>query len=145
MVILNREGRVFWGKRIRQNAWQFPQGGVNEGESALQAMYRELREEVGLLPQDVEILAVTDRWLKYRLPAHFVRKKEPLCIGQKQKWFLLRLIAPDAAIDLARGETPEFSTWRWVNYWRPAQEVVDFKRSVYGQALRFFFPFVKKR
>lgn len=139
MVILNSRGQVFWGRRCHQSAWQFPQGGVNPGESALQAMYRELQEEVGLLPQDVEVILATDRWLKYRLPKKFIRRQEPVCIGQKQKWFLLRLRSPDEAINLTATDSPEFDGWKWVHYWRPAREVVGFKRRVYKQALRYFY------
>lgn len=92
IVICNRDGQVLWAKRYGQHSWQFPQGGVDDGESPEQAMYRELYEEIGLKPEDVTILATSRNWLKYRLPKRLVRwDSSPVCIGQKQKWFLLQL------------------------------------------------------
>ena len=99
-------------------------------------MYRELEEEVGLLPDTVSILGRTSGWLRYRLPKRYVRKNEaPVCIGQKQIWFLLRLVAPESDIRLDAHEAPEFDHWRWVSYWYPVTAVVDFKQDVYRQAL----------
>lgn len=141
IVLCNRERRVFWGKRIGQNAWQFPQGGIQQGETPDQALYRELAEETGLLPRDVRLLGATTRWYRYRLPAHFVRRDQrPLCIGQKQRWYLLELLAGDEAVRLDANATPEFDEWRWIEYWRPTREVVYFKREVYRRALRELAP-----
>src|SRR5690606_40724880 len=93
-------GQVFWGRPIGMSAWQFPQGGVNPHETPEAAMYRELREEVGLGPEHVEVLGCTRRWLRYRLPQRYVRHdRQPLCIGQKQRWFVLRLAAVDGQVD----------------------------------------------
>src|SRR5690625_2771250 len=93
IILTNDQGQLLWARRVGgQDAWQFPQGGIHEGESPEQALYRELHEEVGLRPEDVEVLACTRGWLRYRLPNRFVRHhSQPLCVGQKQKWFLLRL------------------------------------------------------
>ncbi|MDO8953947.1 MAG: RNA pyrophosphohydrolase [Gammaproteobacteria bacterium] len=143
IIIINNRGKVFWAKRIRQRSWQFPQGGVDNNESILAAMYRELYEEVGLKPLDVEVLAATRPWLKYRLPSHMVRRAEITCIGQKQKWFLLRLISPESAICFNNTNDPEFDGWRWVDYWYPLSQVIPFKRHVYRRALEYFFPTVK--
>lgn len=141
IILTNTQGKVFWGRRIGQNAWQFPQGGMIENETPEQAMYRELHEEVGLLPEDVKILAITPRWLRYRLPAPLIRHHvQPLCIGQKQKWFLLRLITDEQRINLGHSVKPEFDDWRWVSYWYPLQGVINFKRRVYQQALQYFAP-----
>jgi len=94
IILTNDAGQVLWARRINQNAWQFPQGGINSNETPEQALYRELNEEVGLEQQDVKILACTRGWLRYRLPQRLVRThSQPLCIGQKQKWFLLRLVS----------------------------------------------------
>ena len=91
IILCNHDNHLLWARRIGQNAWQFPQGGIGPEESAEAAMYRELQEEVGLEPDDVETLGVTKAWLKYRLPERFVRhEKTPLCIGQKQRWYLLK-------------------------------------------------------
>ena len=139
IVLGPRQGapRVLWAKRIGQDAWQFPQGGIQQGESAQAACFRELEEELGLKPDQVQLLGVTSDWLRYLLPKNLVRAgRKPTCIGQKQKWFLLRLLAPDAAVKLDAGERPEFEDWRWVDYWQPAADVVFFKREVYEKALQ---------
>lgn len=136
IILANQSGKVFWGRRIGQNAWQFPQGGIQRYESPEQAMYRELHEEIGLLSQHVMILGHTQDWLRYRLPEHLIRRgSKPLCIGQKQIWFLLRLIADESNLCLTCSNQPEFDYWRWVNYWYPLEEVVFFKRYVYKRAL----------
>jgi putative (di)nucleoside polyphosphate hydrolase len=138
MVITNAAGDVFWARRITgQDAWQFPQGGINDDESPKDALFRELYEEVGLKPDQVEILACTRGWLRYRLPKRLVRTgNNPVCIGQKQKWFLLKLVADDSAIDLDAFGHAEFNHWRWVSYWYPLGKVVSFKRDVYRRALK---------
>ncbi len=136
IILVNPEGRLFLGKRIGQDAWQFPQGGIRAHETPQQAAFRELREEVGLRPADVRVIGRTRDWLRYELPPHLVRShNRPLCIGQKQIWFMFGLVAPESAIDLSLHEQPEFDDYRWVDYWVPVQEVVEFKRNVYQQAL----------
>ncbi|NOX08678.1 MAG: RNA pyrophosphohydrolase [Gammaproteobacteria bacterium] len=137
IILSNAEGRVLWARRIGQDAWQFPQGGIKQGESAEQALYRELFEEVGLRPKHVEIIGSTDGWLRYRLPERYIRwNSQPLCIGQKQVWFMLRLTGEEQDICLTHADTPEFDHWRWVDYWYPLDEVVSFKRDVYKDALK---------
>lgn len=141
ILICNSRRELFWGRRIGQNAWQFPQGGMNEGESAEEAMFRELQEEVGLSPDQVEIIGCTADWLHYKLPKKYIRKNSsPRCIGQKQIWFLLKLNCADSAFDLQKTGQPEFEEWRWIKYWRPIREVIYFKRNVYSQALRELAP-----
>lgn len=141
IILANTQGQVLWARRAGHDAWQFPQGGIAEGESPEQAMYRELWEEVGLHRQDVKILAVTRGWLRYRLPKRFVRKdRNPVCIGQKQKWFLLRLVAEDQKVKLDCTHPAEFDGWRWVTYWYPLNKVVNFKREVYRKALKELAP-----
>jgi len=136
IMLANAAGQLLWAKRIGMEAWQFPQGGLNPGENPEQALYRELREELGLEPADVRLLGTTRDWLRYTLPQRFVRKgRIPLCIGQKQKWFALRLLSADDAVRFDRGDPPEFDRWRWVDYWHPLKEVVAFKRAVYDAAL----------
>lgn len=136
IILANARGLVLWAKRIGQDAWQFPQGGINPGETPEQALYRELREELGLSPEHVERLGATRDWLRYYLPARFVRHRTlPLCIGQKQIWYLLRLRAPESQVRFDLGEPPEFDGWRWVDYWHPLKEIVPFKRAVYRAAL----------
>lgn len=139
IILVNAKRQVFLAKRIGKDAWQFPQGGLKEEETPEQAMYRELKEEIGLQPEDVKILASTRRWLRYRLPKRLVRYySKPLCIGQKQKWFLLRLVNENASFNLTATESPEFDSWAWVSYWYPLTQVIAFKRRVYNLAMREF-------
>lgn len=143
IILVNSKRQLFLAKRIGKEAWQFPQGGMMDEETVEQAMYRELKEEVGLQPEDVKVISMSRRWLRYRLPKRLIRHhSKPLCIGQKQKWFLLRLANNDAKIDLSMTETPEFDSWAWVSYWYPLSQVVAFKRRVYNMALREFAPIV---
>jgi putative (di)nucleoside polyphosphate hydrolase len=136
IVLMRGSGEVFLGRRMGGRGWQFPQGGVRDGESPEGAVLRELHEEVGLQSGQIEIAGSTSRWLRYRLPQRYVRRhRTPLCIGQKQRWFLLRLRREDAAFDLAKTAAPEFDAWRWVDYWEPVREVIYFKRPVYARAL----------
>ena len=145
IILANDEKQLFWAERIRQkNAWQFPQGGMKFGETPEQAMYRELREEIGLLPTQVRVLGNTHDWLYYRLPKAMVRHdQDPPCIGQKQIWFLLQLLVQDHHFRLDMTATPEFYRWRWVDYWHPLTEVVSFKRSVYKRALNELAPILE--
>ncbi|MFC3908377.1 RNA pyrophosphohydrolase [Legionella dresdenensis] len=146
IILVNESGHVFWGRRNGHDAWQFPQGGLAAGETALQAMYRELREEVGLEKDDVEIIGVTRRWLKYRLPKQYLRHgSEPLVIGQKQKWYLLRLISSEQKLRLDLSDSPEFDSWRWIDYHEPQEQVIFFKRQVYAQAMKELEPLLKKK
>lgn len=141
IILVNSSGQVLWARRCGQDAWQFPQGGIKSDESAEQAMYRELREEVGLEPQDVEILGVTRGWLRYRLPKRMIRRNShPICIGQKQKWFMLRMLSQDSAVQIDCCDIPEFDGWQWVSYWFPLGQVVSFKREVYRKAMRELSP-----
>jgi putative (di)nucleoside polyphosphate hydrolase len=137
-MLTNEHGQLLWARRVGgRDAWQFPQGGISAGESPLQALYRELYEEVGLSPEAVEVLGSTKGWLRYRLPTQFVRaSQKPRCIGQKQKWFLLRLLEDDAAVQLNLNEKPEFDHWQWVSYWYPLNQVISFKREVYRRAMK---------
>lgn len=139
MVLINPQGQVFWGQRPRSAGWQFPQGGVDEGESSEQAMYRELYEETGLTADHVRVLGRTQDWHRYHLPRRF-RRKPPGCVGQKQKWFLLELTGPESAIHFDTGKKAEFVGFQWVSWWYPLGQVVPFKRDVYRNVLREFLP-----
>ena len=168
IVVANRLGQVLWARRVGgHDAWQFPQGGVHDGEKPEQALYRELQEEIGLLPEHVRLLGSTDGWLRYQLPAHMRRdhrrpanrsnrgrsqkseragngsarsgkggRGSVTFKGQKQKWFLLEMLADDAEIRFDAGPKPEFDGFQWVSYWYPVTKVIDFKRDVYRRALK---------
>lgn len=145
IILCNCDGKVFWGKRLGQDSWQFPQGGIDSGETPTEAMFRELYEEVGLRREQVEVIGQTRGWLRYRIPHYMIRRRTmPLCIGQKQRWFLLRLLCNDRAVNLQASGNPEFDRWEWVDYWQPARQVVFFKRKVYHRALRELAPLLTR-
>jgi putative (di)nucleoside polyphosphate hydrolase len=144
IVLMREDGQVFWARRVRRDGWQFPQGGMNTDETPVEAMYRELHEETGLLPEHVEVLGATPGWLRYRLPARAIRRNErQVCIGQKQVWFLLRLAGDESHVTLDHTDSPEFDQWRWVDFWYPVEHVVMFKRGVYARALRHLAPLAR--
>lgn len=136
IILCNDAGRVFWAKRKGANSWQFPQGGIDCNEDPETAMYRELWEETGLHSQDVQLLGRTRYWLRYKLPERYIRKNSmPLCIGQKQIWFLLRMLGDESMVRFDCGHKQEFDNFKWVEYWHPLQDVVYFKRRVYRKAM----------
>jgi putative (di)nucleoside polyphosphate hydrolase len=135
-IVLMQGPRVFLGRRTGGRGWQFPQGGMRVGETPEEAVYRELAEEIGIERDSVELLGSTVEWLRYRLPPRYIRHNQhPLCVGQRQRWFLLRLVREDAKFDFRRTEEPEFDRWRWASWWEPVREVIFFKRPVYASAL----------
>lgn len=145
IILSNHQGKLLWARRIGQNAWQFPQGGIKRHETPKQAMFRELWEEIGLEASHVRVLGATQGWLRYRLPKWLMRRQnQPLCIGQKQIWYLLQLRCNDEHVRLDLAETPEFDGWRWVDYWFPLEEVVAFKRDVYKKALKELAPLLEQ-
>ncbi len=135
IIVANSSGDLLWARRVGQTSWQFPQGGIRREETPEQALFRELEEEVGLFPEDVQVLGRTPGWLRYHLPKRYLRKRRTSCIGQKQIWFLLRLVGDERCIRLDCCSVPEFDHWQWVDYQTPVNEIVDFKRGVYRQAL----------
>ena len=145
IILMHPDGRLFWARRVHRDGWQFPQGGMNSDETPLEAMYRELREETGLMPEHVEVLGATPGWLRYRLPQRSIRRHDRLvCIGQKQVWFLLRLVGEESDLRLDLTEKPEFDHWRWVDFWYPVEHVVMFKRGVYASALHHLAPVARR-
>ena len=98
IIVANEAGQVLWARRVGQNAWQFPQGGIKPHESPEEALYRELREEIGLEYHSVQIVGCTKGWLRYRLPKRMLRHNTSSFVGQKQKWFMLKMLSDDGAI-----------------------------------------------
>lgn len=146
IILVNTRNQVFWGKRIREHSWQFPQGGIKHGESPEQAMYRELMEEVGLRPEHVRILGRTRNWLRYDVPENWVRREwRGNYRGQKQIWYLLRLTGRDSDVSLRATQHPEFDAWRWHEYWIPLESVIEFKREVYRLALNELCGFLERQ
>lgn len=138
IMLVNREGRVFVGRRIGMPAglaaWQMPQGGIDPGETPLQAALRELHEEVGT--DKAEILGETEGWLHYDLPAELPgRPWGGRWRGQRQKWFAMRFTGADGDIDLAADRHPEFDAWEWVAAERLPELIVPFKRLLYVAVL----------
>ncbi|WP_059413482.1 RNA pyrophosphohydrolase [Cupriavidus basilensis] len=145
IILINARNEVFWGKRIGEHSWQFPQGGIKYGETPEQAMYRELHEEVGLLPEHVRIVGRTRDWLRYEVPDKFIRREiRGHYRGQKQIWFLLRMAGRDCDIRLRATDHPEFDAWRWSHYWVPLDAVIEFKREVYQLALNELSRFLQR-
>lgn len=141
IIVARDDCTLLLGGRTRQSGWQFPQGGIQVDENPLQAMYRELHEEIGLDADQVTVLGQTEGWLHYRLPSKYIRRNSaPLCIGQRQRWFLLQLRDPDQRFDLQTTDEPEFDRWKWAHFWRPVKEVIYFKRQVYAAALAELAP-----
>jgi|TARA_B100002003_G_scaffold3941_2_gene3666 putative (di)nucleoside polyphosphate hydrolase len=144
IIVANDKGSVLWARRAGQDAWQFPQGGIHSNESIEEALFRELKEETGLDPEDVEIVESTRGWLRYKLPKRLLRQNSPEFVGQKQKWYLLKMLADDSAVSFSHSATPEFDHWRWVSYWYPLGQVVSFKQEVYRKAMKELAPCISK-
>lgn len=138
IMLMNQAGMIFVGRRIDHSAeaWQMPQGGIEEGESPKHAALRELQEELGT--SQVEIIASTEAWLQYDLPDEVVKgRPHDGWQGQMQKWFLMRFNGRDSDIDVA-GKHPEFSDWKWVLAEELVRLIVPFKRPLYVAVLEEF-------
>jgi putative (di)nucleoside polyphosphate hydrolase len=144
LMLLNDRGQVFVAQRVdvRGAAWQMPQGGIDAGESPREAAMRELKEEIGT--DSAEILAESQHWHRYDLPAHLVPKVwGGKYRGQTQKWFALRFTGDDAEIDLESHEQ-EFQAWCWADVAKLPSMIVPFKRDVYDQVIEEFRPVVDR-
>jgi putative (di)nucleoside polyphosphate hydrolase len=140
IMLLNGAGRIFAGQRIDMpgEAWQMPQGGIDEGETPEMAALRELGEEIGVSAASVELLGRTPDWLTYDLPHEVVpRIWKGRYRGQQQIWFLMRFLGSDGEIDIET-DHPEFSRWRWMEPEDLLANIVPFKREIYAAVLEAF-------
>ncbi|MGD0144755.1 MAG: RNA pyrophosphohydrolase [Rhizomicrobium sp.] len=138
VMLLNREGLVFVGKRIDQTVegWQMPQGGIDDGESPLEAALREMKEEIGT--NNAKFLRELDEWLEYDLPAHLLGVAlRGRYRGQRQKWIAMRFLGEDSEIDIATPE-PEFAHWKWLAIEALPRLIVPFKRDTYTKVIAAF-------
>ena len=153
IIIVNKMGKILWCKRKDGNGWQFPQGGLDEGESPLEAVYRETKEEVGLDKENIRIIKESEEWFKYKVPKNripkYFRLSNSKFIGQTQKWFLAEILCEDREINLNASSPVEFTDWTWASYWHPINGGVDFKKNTYRKVLASFLPhynsFIKNR
>lgn len=144
IMLTNGQGQLLWARRCGHDGWQFPQGGIQKNESPEQALFRELKEEIGLEQTEVEIVCSTNDWLRYDLPKKLQRPmSKPVCIGQKQIWFLLKLTVSETGIKLDCSDKPEFDSWRWIDPHLAAEQVIGFKQNVYRMALSKLLPEVE--
>lgn len=140
VMLMNAQGNLFVGQRKESDvpAWQMPQGGIDKGENPSKAALRELEEETGVSKDLVEIVDITEEWVKYDLPDNLIGKVwKGKYRGQKQKWVLMRYLGTDVQINIAT-EHPEFSEWRWLQPNDVLAEIVPFKRAVYETVLETF-------
>ena len=144
LCIVNKDGFVFTGKRLdfKSDAWQMPQGGIDEGESAKDAALRELTEETGISANQVVIFAETRDWLPYELPSELVGKLWGGAYrGQRQKWFCVKFLGSDHDINIIQ-EHQEFSEWKWMKADDAFASIVPFKRDIYAEVFKEFSAFL---
>ena len=143
ITLFNHQGKVFVGERIdNQGAWQMPQGGIDEGEEATEAFYRELLEEAGIESHHVDILKVHDKKLSYQLPPHLMgRLWNGKWGGQEQTWIAARFTGDDSDINIYYYRFPEFNRWKWVALDEMLDLIVPFKRNTYLEVVEAFREF----
>ena len=141
LIIVNTYGKVLICKRKNSNQWQFPQGGIDKGESPIEAAKREIFEEVGIKPSKIKILGKIKDWVKYEIPKELAKKsfKKKGILGQKQKWFIFK-IKSEACITFVNDPDNEFDDFAWVSYWHPIALIVSFKKEVYRNVLAELLP-----
>ena len=139
-MLLNGEGKALVGQRLDSTleAWQLPQGGLDEGETPEQGAFRELEEETGIPSRLVEIVACCPEELYYDLPDDLIGKMwKGKWRGQRQTWFLARFLGQDSDVNIATAE-PEFRAWKWAEPAELPAMIVPFKKALYGQLLEAF-------
>lgn len=145
IIIFNKKGKLLWCKRKTGDGWQFPQGGIDEGETPEEAVLRETYEEVGLDMSKIRIIKENNKWVNYDVPKEKVSKyfsfKNRRFKGQTQKWFLAEFLGDDNDINLNLHNHIEFTEWTWSSYWHPIVAGVEFKRNAYREVLLDLLPF----
>jgi len=150
VVLFNRQGKVWMGRRANsqgEHIWQFPQGGIDEGEKPRAAAIRELAEETGISPAHVKKIGKIKGWLAYDFPED-VREapnKRLLWNGQKQKWFAFKFLGKDSDFQLDAHQPQEFDAWKWVKLEDAPEKIIPWKRHVYEEVVREFSRFSKKK
>ena len=140
IMLVNYQNMVFVGQRLdnHQDAWQMPQGGIDPGENAEDAAFRELEEETGVIKDFAQIEAISKDWINYELPVELIPSLwQGRYRGQKQKWFLMRFCGSDEQVNIATSN-PEFATWKWLAISELEKNIVDFKKAVYRKVIKEF-------
>lgn len=148
VCLFNKDGRVWLGRRYGESgkhSWQFPQGGLDKGESHEFGALRELWEETGVTIAHISPLGMIDEWLFYDYPTGVAPKKGKIYAGQKQRWFAYRFHGDERAFNLTTHGTQEFSEWQWAKLKKTPEKVIPFKRSVYDRLAVDFAQFAKRK
>ena len=143
LLVINVEGLIFAGKRMDSNskAWQLPQGGIEKGESILDAGLREMKEEIGT--NNVTFIGEMEEWLKYDLPKNLIyRLWDGRYRGQTQKWLAYKFLGEDKEINI-NTKNPEFSDWKWINANELPELAIPFKREIYKKVLKTYSKYLK--
>lgn len=141
IILLNAENKVFLGERVDcPNAWQFPQGGVDDGEDVVEAAKRELEEETSV--KSVEILHITEKWYTYEVPRDVISLNwDKSIIGQQQKWIIMKFTGEEDEINI-NTQNPEFSAWKWGDFASAPNDIVDFKKDLYRKLVEDLLPII---
>ena len=141
LIVLNQKNKLLLCRRKNQKTWQFPQGGIDSGESPQAAAFRELFEEVGIHKREVKVVKKSDHWFDYDLPEKYQKRSDTMrkFKGQTQKWFMFKANT-ELNVSLCNNVQQEFVDYKWVSFWYPLSHIVLFKKDVYQNVLNEFLP-----